>query len=149
VGSGPRRSFEDFNSGRDYFFYLDYRPFITQSDSFLKNLHLVGTVNFGEERNPLAPTVLRTLNQMSNSPDAGFVSPTFMEFRNDVFENGPRFNWGFEPVFYYKSFGFLGSVQGGFQDYSRGNLAGAPGLQQTAAEFIGVNSATRTHVPMF
>ena len=149
VGSGPRRSFGDFNSSRDYFFYLDYRPFITNTDSFLRYLHLVSTVDFGSERNPLSPFAVQTMNQTSSAANAAIVSPTIMEFRTDVFENGPRFHWGFEPVYFYKNFGLLGSVQGGYQDYSRGNLAGVPGLQQTAGEFIGVNSPTRTHVPMF
>ncbi len=149
VGSGPRRSFEDFNSSRDYFFYLDYRPFITDSCSPLQNLHLVSTFNFGEERNPLAPFAIQTMNQMSTSADAGLTSPTTLEFKNGVFENGPRMNWGFEPVYYYKSFGFLGSVQGGFQDYSAKNVNPTPDQQLAAQRFIDVNNPIRTHVPMF
>ncbi len=150
VSDGPRRSFEDYNSSRDFFAYLDYRPFITEKDSFLRNLHLVSTVNGGTERNPVTPYAFQTMNQMTDSADASFFSPTFMEFKNGVFENGPQMHYGFEPVYYYKSFGFLGSLQGGYQDYSVGNLSSPPVYSSAGGNrFIGVNSPFRTHVPEY
>ena len=165
--NGPRRSFEDFNSSRDYYFYLDYRPFVQTGVDWLKGLHLVACDNFGEERNPLSPIALRTMNQLSNSDAAAFVSPTVLEFANGAFENGPRNFWSYETVYYYKSFGFLAGVQGGYQDYSLLAGSGPPGpngappaataitspfnntRQNANAELLGVNSPFRTHVPIY
>lgn len=163
--NGQRRSFEDFNSGRDYFFYLDYRPFIQSGIEWLSGLHMVVTDNFGEERQPLSPIALRTMNQLSNSNAAAFVSPTILEFSNAAFENGPRNFWSYETVYYYKSFGFLAGVQGGYQDYSlllsttpSAPKSGTPASSVTSPysstrqnannEFLDVNSPTRTHVPI-
>jgi phosphate-selective porin OprO/OprP len=166
--NGPRRSFEDFNSSRDFFFYLDYRPFIQSGIDWLKGLHLVATDNFGEERQPLSPIALRTLNQLSNSDAAAFVSPTILEFNNDAFENGPRNFYSYETVYYYKSWGFLGGIQGGYQDYSfettttpvapkSGSASAIAASSVTSPfsatrqnannEFLDVNSPIRTHVP--
>ncbi len=168
--NGQRRSYEDFNSSRDYFFYLEYRPWVTSGIDWLKGLHLVGTYNFGEERQPLSPIALRTMNQLSNSAAAAFVSPTLLEFNNGVFENGPRGFYSYETVYYYKSFGFLAGIQGGYQDYSvlASTGATAPKSGTNAApvaatavtsplastrqnannEFLDVNSPFRTHVPV-
>jgi len=165
--NGQRRSFEDYNSSRDYFFYLDYRPFIQSGVDWLSGLHLVGTYNFGEERQPLSPIALRTMNQLSNSNAAAFVSPTILEFNNNVFENGPRGFYSFETVYYYKSWGFLAGIQGGYQDYSieytttpsapKSGSAPTPASSVTSPfastrqnannEFLDVNSPIRTHVP--
>lgn len=164
--NGPRRSFEDFNSSRDYYFYLDYRPFIQSDIDWLKGLHLVATDNFGEERQPLSPIALRTMNQLSNSNAAAFVSPTILEFNNSVFENGPRNFYSYETVYYYKSWGFLGGFQGGYQDYSvlttttpSAPKSGSPASAVTSPfantrqnannEFLDVNSPIRTHIPIY
>jgi phosphate-selective porin OprO and OprP len=150
VGNGPRRSFEDFNSGRDYFAYVDYRPFITNDESVLQNLHIVGTYNFGEERNPLSPNSVQTLNQDSVGGSALTVSPTILQFGKNVFENGPRQFWGQELVYYYRSFGLLSSVQGGYQDYSvsKTGLSGLSNFQGAGSNLLGVGAANRTHVPI-
>lgn len=164
--NGLRRSFEDFNSSRDYFFYLDYRPFIQTDIDWLKGLHLVATDNFGEERQPLSPIALRTMNQLSNSNAAAFVSPTILEFNNSVFENGPRNFYSYETVYYYRSWGFLSGFQGGYQDYSvlttttpSAPKSGTPASAVTSPlantrqnannEFLDVNSPIRTHVPIY
>jgi phosphate-selective porin OprO/OprP len=170
VFNGPRRSFEDFNSSRDYFFYLDYRPFIQSGIDWLKGLHLVGAENFGEERQPLSPIALRTMNQLSNTDAAAFVSPTILEFNNNVFENGPRNFYSYETVYYYKNWGFLSGFQGGYQDYSvittttssapkSGSASAvaatsvtspfASSRQNANNEFLDVNSPFRTHVPIY
>ncbi len=168
--NGQRRSFEDYNSSRDFYSYLDYRPFIQSGIDWLKGLHLVGTYNGGEERQPLSPIALRTMNQLSNSNAAAFVSPTILEFNNGVFENGPRQFWSYETVYYNKSWGFLGGIQGGYQDYSLlagpsttapkgGSNSAAPAAtavtspfastrQNANNEFLDVNSPFRTHVPI-
>lgn len=164
--NGQRRSFEDYNSSRDFFGYLDYRPFIQSGIPWLTGLHLVGTYNCGEERQPLSPIALRTFNQLSNSDAAAFVSPTILEFNNSVFENGPHQFYDFETVYYYKGWGFLSGIQGGYQDYSfetttqasaskSGSGVAASSVtspyastrQNANNEFLDINSPFRTHVP--
>jgi phosphate-selective porin OprO/OprP len=146
--NGPRRSFEDFNSGRDYYFYLDYRPFRNDEDSWLQGLHMVGTYNFGEERNPLNPLALRTMNQLSASAAASFVSPTILEFAPTAFENGPRAAWSYETVYYHRSWGFLSGIQGGYQDYSFQRQLPVAGRELASTEFLGVFGTSRIHVPI-
>ncbi len=168
--NGQRRSFEDYNSSRDFYSYLDYRPFVQSGIDWLTGLHMVGCYNGGEERQPLSPIALRTMNQLSNSNAAAFVSPTILEFNNAVFENGPRQFWSYETVYYYKSWGFLSGLQGGYQDYSvlASTSTTAPkGASSSASpaatavtspfastrqnannEFLNVNSPFRTHVPI-
>jgi phosphate-selective porin OprO and OprP len=150
MSNGPRRSFEDFNSDFDYFLYVDYMPFTNNEDSLLQNLHMVGTYNFGEERNPVGPSSVQTLNQDSASASALTVSPTILQFGTNTFENGPRQFWGQEMVYYYKSFGLLSSVQGGYQDYSvsKTGVGGLAGFQNANGQLLGVGSANRTHVPI-
>ncbi len=53
----------------------------------------------------MSPIALRTMNQLSNSNAAAFVSPTILEFNNSVFENGPRGFYSYETVYYYRSRG--------------------------------------------
>ena len=149
--NGQRRSYEDFNSSRDFFSYLDWRPFKKCDICWLEGIHLVGAYNCGEERQPLSPIAVRTMNQLSNSDSAAFVSPTILEFGPTVFENGPRSMYDFEMVYYFRSVGFLSGYQGGYQDYSV-----LPSLTSPFAatrvnannEFLGINSSTRTHVPI-
>jgi phosphate-selective porin OprO/OprP len=149
--NGQRRSFEDFNSSFDFFSYLDYRPFRKCDICWLEGVHLVGAYNFGEERQPLSPAALRTMNQLSNSDAAAFVSPTFLEFNTNAFENGPRAQWDAEFVYYFRSVGFLAGAQGGYQDYSVAKSLTSPlasTRQNATAEFLGIDSSTRTQVPL-
>ncbi len=151
VSNGPRRSFEDFNSSRDYFFYVDYMPFLLDDCSPLQYLHWVSAYNFGSERNVPIPSSIETLNQVSASASALTVSPIISQFNTNVIENGPRAFWSQELVYYYRSFGMLSGAQGGYQDYSvsKTGLAGLPGFQNSNNALLGVGSPTRTHVPIY
>jgi phosphate-selective porin OprO/OprP len=148
VFNGPRRSFEDTNSDRDFYFYLDYRPFRSWEGSFLQGLHMVGAYNFGVERNSLNPLAIRTMNQLSASAPAAFVSPTVLEFNTNAMENGARSFWSYETVYYYKSWGFLTGVQGGYQDYSMVGQIPVPGRQLASAEMLGVYGIGHDHIPI-
>ncbi|HZZ81451.1 MAG TPA: hypothetical protein VFE62_23315 [Gemmataceae bacterium] len=151
VGNGPRRSFEDFNGALDVFGYADYMPFVRDSDSPLQNLHIVGTYSYGDERNPPAPTSLQTLNQLSTGSASLTVSPTILQFGSNVFENGPRQFWGQELVYYYKSFGFLTSVQGGYQTYSNSptGVGGLNGFASSSGQLLGATANSRVQVPIY
>lgn len=149
--NGQRRSFENYSNGVDFFSYLDWRPFKELDIPCLQNLHFVGAYNWGDERQPLSPIAVRTMNQLSNNDSAAFVSPTILEFNPNSFENGPRVAYDFESVYYYKSVGFLTGYQGGYQNYSVVKSINSPFAATRVNannEFLGVYSSNRTHVPI-
>jgi phosphate-selective porin OprO/OprP len=141
VFNGPRRSFEDFNNGKDLFFFTNTKPFLMSDWEFLRQLNLGGSFNYGQERNPTSPTSLRTASDQTASAGADAVSPTFFVFNSRAFENGLRMQWSGDLAYYYKSFGLLAGYQGGIQDYSlfSGTLP---------SELVGVGAARSTRVPI-
>lgn len=148
VFNGPRRSFEDFNSGKDLFTFLNTKPFLNGCSDLFRELNLGGSFNFGSEHNPAQPFALRTANDQSTSPAAGNVSPTFFRFAPNAFEDGRRMQWAADAAYYYKSFGLLAGYQGGFQDYalSAGILPGVQALRLGTQEFVGVIGGPATRV---
>ncbi|HEX3868909.1 MAG TPA: porin, partial [Pirellulales bacterium] len=141
VFNGPRRSFVDYNDSKDLFTFINTKPFLNTNSEFLKQLNLGGSFNYGNEHNPLQPAALTTANDQSPSAAVQSVSPTFLTFNNNVFEDGPRMQWSGDVAWYYRSLGIMAGMQGGYQDY---------GVSPTAipSNFVNVTSATRTHVPM-
>ena len=148
--NGPRRSFEDFNSGKDLFTFINTKPFLDGDFDFLKQLNIGGSWNWGNEHNPAQPFALRTANDQSTSSAAGNVSPTFFRFGDKVFEDGTRMQWSGDLAYYYKSFGMLAGYQGGFQDYALtvGVLPTVQQLRLGQQEFVGVIGGNKTRVPM-
>lgn len=118
VFNGQRRSFQDFNNGKDLFTFLNTKPFLTTNVEALRQLNLGGSFNFGREHNPLQPAVLRTANDQSRSDAAATVSPAFLTFNPGDIENGVRMQWSGDVAYYYRSLGIMSGYQGGFQNYS-------------------------------
>ncbi len=54
IFDGPRNSYQDFNNAKDVMAFLDYRP-LYQTDSALKFLSVGGSLDEGDENNPLVP----------------------------------------------------------------------------------------------
>ena len=148
--NGPRRSFQDFNSGKDLFTFINTKPFLEGDVDYLKQLNLGASWNWGNERQPLEPAFLTTANDQSPSGFAQNASPTFLAFKKDVFENGTRMQWSGDVAYYYKSLGVLAGYQGGFQDYSiqTGTLPGTSVLPQASTAFAGVVGTKAVRVPM-
>jgi len=141
VFNGPRRSFQDYNSAKDIFTFVNTKPFRKWEGSPLQQLNLGGSFNCGDELNPLQPNALRTANDQSPSAAAANVSPTFLNFNPNAFEDGWRMQWSGDLTWYYKSFMLMAGYQGGFQNY---------GVSKTAlpSSFVGETSATKTQVPL-
>ena len=119
IFNGPRRSFQDNNSDKDLFFYLNTRPFL-QSESLpaLKYLNLGGSVNGGYEHNPTQPTVFTTANdETSSNATASSLSPAFLTLNNNVMEEGKRVQYAGHLAYFYKSFMLLGEYGGGTAGY--------------------------------
>ncbi len=122
VFNGPRNSFQDLNSDKDVYTYLNVRPFLRDDIPALKYLNLGGSFNLGYETGGgLQPAYFATANDQAASTVAQSLSPTFLQFNNNVVENGQRDQWSGHAVYYYKSLGLLAEYGGGFQNYSRGN----------------------------
>ena len=51
---GARNSYQDFNSSKDLMAFVDYRPFLLEKGSPLQFLSVGGSVDAGQENNPLA-----------------------------------------------------------------------------------------------
>jgi phosphate-selective porin OprO/OprP len=141
VFNGPRRSFQDYNRAKDLFTFVNTKPFRKWEGSPLQQLNLGGSFNFGDELNPLQPAALRTANDQSPAAAAANVSPTFLNFNPNAFEDGWRMQWSGDVTWYYKAFGLMAGYQGGFQDYGVSNTA-------IPSSFVGVTSPTKTQVPM-
>ncbi len=118
IFNGPRRSFGDFNSDKDLFFYLNARPFLqSESRPALKYLNLGGSVNGGFENNPTQPTSLTTANDQTSSSTASTLSPTFLTFNNNVNEQGRRVQYSGHLAYFRKSFMLLAEYGGGTAAY--------------------------------
>ncbi|HEY3966044.1 MAG TPA: porin [Planctomycetaceae bacterium] len=148
--NGPRRSFEDFNNGKDLFTFLNTKPFLDGDIGFLKQLNIGGSWNWGNENQPLQPAFFTTANDQSPNGTASNNSPTFFAFGKNVYEHGTRMQWSGDVAYYYKSLGLLAGYQGGFQDYSvqTGTLPGTAAFPNAATTFTGVVGTNPTRVPM-
>jgi hypothetical protein len=114
VFNGPRRSFQDFNNSKDIFSFFNYRPFLNSNVEWLKYLNIGGSINGGDERNPVQPIALTTANDQSTagSPAIVNVSPTFLIFNSKAFENGPRMPWSGDLAYYIQELHHAGGLPG-------------------------------------
>jgi phosphate-selective porin OprO and OprP len=150
VFNGPRRSFQDFNSGKDLFWFMNTKPFLKTKSEALQQLNVGGSFNYGNERNPAQPFSLRTANDQSTSAAAANLSPTFFRFDPNAFENGIRMQWSGDLAYYYKSFGLVSGYQGGYADYSisKAAIPSRENIHLGVDEFTGIGSPIRTRVRM-
>ncbi len=115
--NGPRRSFIDTNNSKDVFTFINTKPFLKTNTEALKQLNLGGSFNFGYEDNVTQPQAFRTASDQSTGTSANQVSPTFLQFGNNILEDGLRMQWSGDMVWYYRSFAMMAAYQGGFQNY--------------------------------
>jgi len=118
VFNGPRRSFQDFNSDKDLFAFVNARPFLEGDAEALKYLNLGGSVSGGYQDNIPQPATFRTANDQTPIAAADSLSPTFLQFNKNVTELGERTQWAGHLAWYYKSFNLLAEYAGGDQHYS-------------------------------
>lgn len=123
---GPRNSYGDTNSAKDFMAFVDYRPFF-QTKSAFKFLSVGGSTDIGDENNPLSPAVLRTsTNATANGVNSGSGDAVdgipFLAFNNNVHERGQRALWELHATYFYKGLSVIGAWDSGFNDFA---LAGA------------------------
>jgi len=154
VFNGPRRGFQGFNNSKAIFGLINVKPFLHSGIEWLEQLNITGSINGGNIRAPTQPIALTTANDQSPASSAAIVnvSPTFLIFNSNVFENGTYMQWAADVAYYYKSFTLLANYEGGFQNYG---LQGPGALPSTAVygpfasgAFVGVGSPHRIEVPL-
>lgn len=130
IFDGPTNSFQDFNGAKNFAGLLNFKPF-EQTDSFLQNLNVGGSVDYGYQHNPLNPAVLRTSVNASSStitstdPLNTAIIP-FLAFNNDVREQGLEALWDLHMAYFYKGLSVLGSWSSGLKSYARTGAGNRP-----------------------
>jgi phosphate-selective porin OprO/OprP len=122
IFDGPRNSFQDFNTPKDVIAFLNFRPF-DQTDGFLKNLNIGGSMDYGMQDNPALPAVLRvdtnasseTLNNTSVTSNA---SIPFLAWNNGVTERGVRELWELHLAHYWQGLSFISGWDSGVNSYA-------------------------------
>ena len=122
IFDGPRNSFQDFNAQKDVMALVNFKPFENRENYFLRDLNVGGSVDYGNQDNPLNPAVFRTNQQPSasgaNATDAvGTTSVPFLAFNNNVRERGIRSLWELHFAYFYKGLSVLGAWDSGFETY--------------------------------
>ncbi len=156
VFNGQRRSFQSDDNSKNVFGFVNIKPFLHSGIECLENFNIAGSVFGGYQRNPIQPANLETANDQAGPngvPGSLNVSPTFLIYNSNAFENGPRMQWAADVAYYYKSFTLLANYDGGFQNYS---LKGPGTLPSTlvyepfsTGGFVGVGSSKRVQVPLW
>jgi phosphate-selective porin OprO/OprP len=122
--NGANHVFYDTNVSKDFIGYIDYRPWIAdETDHPFKHLHLVGSVDFGQQDTPAPVPLYRLNSELDNQAEgaASLVSPAFLKFSNGTTLRGGRLLTGFEVVWFYDGLTLLAGVYNGWQHYAPPN----------------------------
>jgi phosphate-selective porin OprO/OprP len=122
IVDGPRNSSQDYNSAKDVVGFVNFTPF-RDSDSFLKNLNFGGSVDFGNQDNPLTPAVLRTNTSSSStalsaSDATNAATVPFLAFNNNVRERGNRELWELHLAYFYRGLSLYGGWGSGYDSFA-------------------------------
>lgn len=125
IFDGPRNSQQDYNNSKDVAAFLNFKPF-DQTDSPLKNVNIGGSVDYGNQNNPLQPAVLRTNVNASSETLSGTdpinnATVPFLAFNNNVRERGIRSLWDLHLAYYYGGFSLYADWGSGFNSFAPTN----------------------------
>jgi phosphate-selective porin OprO/OprP len=155
IFNGQRRSFQGYDNSKNIFGFINVKPFLHSGIEWLENLNVSGSIFGGYQRNPIQPANLETANDQAGPngvPGSLNVSPTFLVYNSNAFENGPRMQWAADVAYYYKSFTLLANYEGGFQNYSLEPPGALPSVAVfepfSSGAFVGVGSPHQVQVPL-
>lgn len=119
---GARNSFQDFNSAKDVMAFVDYRPFL-KSKTPLEFLSVGGSVDAGQQNNPLSPALLRgsvtaSTNTLGSGSGDSIIAIPFLAFNNNVRERGDRTLWELHATYFYKALALLAAWETGNNDFA-------------------------------
>jgi phosphate-selective porin OprO/OprP len=140
IFDGARNSYQDFNNSKDVMAFFDYRPF-GPGDSPLKFFSVGGSLDAGQENNPLTPAVLRTSTNASSSSVTStsgdnLVSVPFLAFNNDVRERGSRALWELHATYFVKGLSLVAAWDSGHNDFSLTTANAQPVHLPVAGYFV-------------
>lgn len=122
---GPRNSFYDTNSSKDFLGYLNVRLFHGNSNwPMLRHLNLGGSVDFGQQGQTAQPLAFRTSASATSSSGTEQATPSFLRLNSNVTEKGTRAQWEAHLAYYYKQLTIQAAIDGGSYDYGFNNTPG-------------------------
>jgi phosphate-selective porin OprO/OprP len=123
--NGPRNGFQAYDYPKTVAAFLNFKPFVQDEGSFLRDLNFGGSLDYGYQNNPAVPAVFRTNVNASNvalstnDPTNNATLP-FLSLNNNVKEKGLRDLWELHAAYYYKGLSLLGAWDSGFNGYAVG-----------------------------
>jgi phosphate-selective porin OprO/OprP len=124
-----RNSFRPFSNRQDFQAFVNFKPFYPREEDFwLRNLQFGGSVDVGNENQPVTPAVLRTnfspgTSAIGAASGANGAELPFLAFDPTVIERGSRAMWETHLAYYYAGLSLVSAIEGGHESYSKG-LAG-------------------------
>ncbi len=138
IFDGPRNSYQDSNNAKDIMALFDYKPFFQSGNLALKNFAIGGSIDKGDENNPLTPAVLHTStsassNNLSSTSGDNLISVPFLAFNNNVRERGDRQLFELHASYFYKGLSLIGVWDGGHNSFA---LTNAPSVKLPVGGFM-------------
>lgn len=122
IFDGARNSYQPFSDSLDFIAFVNARPFQrVESLSWLAHLNVGGSVDVGDENNPLYANPMRISQNGSSSTTTIPASPAFLAFNNGVTETGARTLWSLHMAYYYKHLSLIAEWESGFDSFTRNN----------------------------
>jgi phosphate-selective porin OprO/OprP len=127
-----RNSFQSFDNNQDVMAFLNLKPFYNFDEDFLlRDLHIGGSVDAGQENQPVLPAALRTNSPPGGTAVGGAASDEatlpFLAFNPGVREKGDRALWEFHTALYRGGLSLLAALEGGHESYALS--AADPGIR--------------------
>jgi len=97
--NGQRNSYQPFDSLQDVMAFINFKPFYNREEDFLlRDIHVGGSVDAGNENQSTVPAVLRTNSApaaagIETSSATNSATVPFLAFNPDVRERGLRALW--------------------------------------------------------
>jgi phosphate-selective porin OprO and OprP len=129
--NGQRNSYQPFDSLQDVMAFINFKPFYNREEGFLlRDLHVGGSVDAGQENQSTVPAVLRTNSApaaagIDSSGAANSATVPFLAFNPGVLERGARALWELHAAYYYGGLTLLGAWQSGYETYAHGETGPA------------------------
>lgn len=119
IANGPRNQYIDYNGGKDFLGFFNFRPFM-HSEEFtaLKYWNIGGSVTYGIESQAAVPFAFRTSLNADTSDKFQEIAPAFLTLTPGVMERGARNMWEVHSAWYWKSLTLMGAWDIGYNDYS-------------------------------
>jgi phosphate-selective porin OprO/OprP len=124
-----RNSLRPFNDRQDFEAFLNLKPFYDREEGFLlRNLQFGGSVDLGNENQPVVPATLRTNRSpggdaFDSSAAGNAATLPFLAFAPSVRERGTRALWEAHLAYYYGGLSLVTALEGDHESYSSGPTA--------------------------